>query len=319
MTRPLRIEYPGAVYHVMNRGLARQAIFRTSVDYEMFLQALEESATQWGVEVFAYCLMPNHYHLCVRTPRGNLGRVMRHLNGVYTQRFNRTHRRDGPLFRGRYRAMLIEAEIYLTTVIRYIHLNPVQGQLCTLPDAYRWSSHPYYLKPHTAPSWLSIGEGLEGFGSPRAFQAFVVAGNEEACETFYANDRHPLVLGQEGFVEWVKTKASPLSREHPRHERAIVRPSVRQVLRGVAAVFGVPVSTIKKGRRGEANEARKVAMSLVKRLCELTLQETAGHFGVTSYGVVGWACKQVRAKQASNPRFQKRVEQAERVISQQKT
>ncbi len=92
MARPLRLEYPGAVYHVRNRGLARQVIFRALTDYEMFLQALHETHTLWGVEVLAYCLMPNHYHLCVRTPAGNLGRVMRHLNGVYIQRFNRAHR-----------------------------------------------------------------------------------------------------------------------------------------------------------------------------------------------------------------------------------
>ncbi|MEE8124282.1 MAG: transposase [Nitrospirales bacterium] len=109
MARPLRLEYPGAVYHVMNRGLARQATFRSPTDYETFLQVLHETHTLWGGEVLAYCLMGHHYHLCLRTPEGNLGRVMRHLNGVYTQRFNRVHRRDGPLFRGRYKASLVEA------------------------------------------------------------------------------------------------------------------------------------------------------------------------------------------------------------------
>ena len=216
MARPLRIEYPGAVYHVMNRGLARQATFRALTDYEMFLHVLHETHTLWAVEILAYCLMPNHYHLCVRTPAGNLGRVMRHLNGVYTQRFNRAYWRDGPLFRGRYKAILVEEDTYLAAVIRYIHLNPVQAKLVTSPESYRWSSHARYLKPFTAPSWLRVKGVLTEFGTPRAFHAFVIDGNEDALEAFYAAGRQRPVLGTEGFLEWVKTQAPRLrlSREH---------------------------------------------------------------------------------------------------------
>jgi chromosomal replication initiation ATPase DnaA len=117
----------------------------------------------------------------------------------------------------------------------------------------------------------------------------------------------------------VKNKVPRLSREHPRYERANVRPSVRQVLHQVAAVVDVEVSALlKKGRRGEANHVRKVAMYLVKRLCVLTLQETAVHFGVKSYGVVGWAYAQVRAKQTADQRFKKGVDQVEAEMSQQK-
>jgi len=154
MARPLRIEYPGAVYHVMNRGLAQQTVFYDPTDYEAFLQVVSDTHSLWGVEVFAYCLMGNHYHLCLRTPSANLGRVMRHVNGLYTQRFNRMHQRDGPLFRGRYKAIVVEAEAYLASVIRYIHLNPVQTKLVQSPEAYRWSSHAQYLTPQSAPPWL---------------------------------------------------------------------------------------------------------------------------------------------------------------------
>ncbi len=319
MARPVRIEYPGAVYHVMNRGLARQRVFRETEDYAVFLQGLEEIHALWGVEVLAYCLMGNHYHLCLRTPVGNLARVMRHVNGLYTQRFNRAHQRDGPLFRGRYKAIVVEADAYLAAVIRYIHLNPVRAKLVKTPEAFRWSSHARYLKPTSAPSWLPVQEVLGSFGTPRAFHEFVVAGNEEALEAFYQAERQLPVLGGEGFREWVRTKVRSFSREHPRHERVKVRPSVRQVLQRVAAVFDVKVAVLKQGRRGEANDARKVAMYLVKRLCDLTLQETAKQFGVTSYGVVGWACTQVRVKQAEDARFKKRVELVEISISPKKS
>lgn len=106
MARPLRIEYPDAVYHVLNRGTARQRVFREPPHYQLFLAGLAEAHTRWGVEVFAYCLMGTHYHICLRTPAGNLSRVMRHLDGTYTQRFNRARGRDGPLFRGRYQLSL---------------------------------------------------------------------------------------------------------------------------------------------------------------------------------------------------------------------
>ncbi len=318
MARPLRIEYPGAVYHVMNRGLARQVVFRDPDDFETFLRVLGETHALWGVEVLAYCLMGNHYHLCLRTPVANLGRVMRHVNGLYTQRFNRVHRRDGPLFRGRYKAIVVEAEAYLAEVIRYIHLNPVKAKLVKSPEKYHWSSHARYLKPSSAPPWLAVREVLGGFGTPRGFHEFVLEGNEEALEAFYTGGRQVPVLGREGFGRWVRTKIRPLSQEHPRYERIKVRPSVRQVVQRVASVFDVKSAAIWQGRRGEANDARKVAMYLVKRLCDLTLQETAARFGVKSYGVVGWACSQVRAKQAEDDRFKKRVARVELLFCPQK-
>lgn len=110
MSRPLRIEYPGAVYHLMNRGSARQKVFLKSADYRESLKTISEANDLWGIEVFAYCLMPNDFHLCLRTPRGNLSRVMRHIDGLYTQRFNWLHRRDGSLFRGRYKAIVVDAD-----------------------------------------------------------------------------------------------------------------------------------------------------------------------------------------------------------------
>ncbi len=145
-----------------------------------------------------------------------------------------------------------------------------------------------------------------------------MASNEETLEAFYTAGRQRPVLGTEGFLGWLKKQGPRLSREHPRYERASVRPSVRQVMQRVAAVFEVEVSALKRGRRGEANQARKVAMYLVKRLCDLTLQDTAADVGVESYGVVGWACAQVRAKQAADKAFKKRVERVEALISQQK-
>ena len=129
MSRPLRIEYPGAYYHVMNRGTARQKILLNDQDRQRFLDLLGQTRQMWGVRVYVYCLMDNHYHLLVETIDAALSRAMRHLDGIYTQRFNRAHRRDGPLFRGRYRAILIESEEYFMAVARYIHRNQAEARV----------------------------------------------------------------------------------------------------------------------------------------------------------------------------------------------
>ena len=108
MPRPLRIEYENACYHVMNRGRSRQDIFHEEKDYQSFLNTLAEAHKRFGLQIQSYCLMQNHYHLLIKTPEGNLGRAMRHINGLYTQRYNRMRKTDGPLFRGRYKAILVE-------------------------------------------------------------------------------------------------------------------------------------------------------------------------------------------------------------------
>jgi REP element-mobilizing transposase RayT len=319
VARALRIEFPQAVYHVMNRGIARQRVFHEAADYDTFFRVLDDCHRRWGLLVFAYCLMGNHYHLCVRTPEGNLHRIMRHLNGLYTQRFNRAHGRDGPLFRGRYKAILVEADQYLAAVVRYLHLNPVAAKLVETPEAYPWSSHAAYLHPQGVPSWLGTHEVLEGFPSRRAFHEFVLAGNEPALTAFYAAGRQMPVLGTDSFRDRLVRLGRAVSREHPRHERVAVRPSAEQVLQRVARVFGVAVETLRRSRRGHPQDARKVAMYLVHRLCDLTLAETARRFGVSSYGTVAWACHHVGTRIATEGRWHRQVAQIEQAFSQPKT
>jgi len=307
MARPLRIQYPGAVYHVMNRGGSRQKIFLDKEDYEAFLKTVREIHERWGVELFAYCLMGNHYHICLRTPEGNLSRVMRHLDGLYTQRFNRIHRRDGALFRGRYKAIVVDKDTYLAQVVRYIHLNPLEAGLVREPQAYAWSSHRFYLRPKEAPKWLRTEEVMSEFASITAFHGFVLEGNEQALEEFYKKVRQSPVLGDEEFRQRLIEKPLRVDREHPRHERAAVRPSVDQVLRALAKIYGVKVENLLTAKRGKENEARKVGMYLIKELCDLRLQEIAERFGTGSYGAVGWACHGVTSRMESDATFRDRV------------
>jgi REP-associated tyrosine transposase len=318
MSRPLRIEFTGAVYHVINRGTARQTTFLDEHDDQAFLNTLAEAHRQWGIEVFSYCLMRNHYHVCLRTPKGNLSRVMRHIDGLYTQRFNRHHKRDGALFRGRYKAILVDEDEYLAQVVRYIHLNPVGAGVVKQPEDYRWSSHFHYLQPKGAPEWLNTEEVLEQVGGKQAFHEFVLSGNEEALERYYASKRQSPVLGRDEFIEKVKGKDVKLNREVPRYHRRAVRADPDQVIEKVAGMYGIARDEVLSGVRGKENEARKVAMYLVTRCCDRTLGETASLFGLGSYGAVGWACHGVKAKMERETKFRDQLERIAGEIYQQK-
>lgn len=129
----------------MNRGVGRRNIFHDKAYFEAFLEILEEAHQRFGIQIICYCLMSNHYHLLIKTPEANLGRAMRHINGVYTQQYNRLRKTDGPLFRGRYKAILVEEDSYQLQLSRYIHRNPLDTKKLADLESYQWSSYPHYL------------------------------------------------------------------------------------------------------------------------------------------------------------------------------
>src|SRR5580698_4447399 len=170
MARKLRIEYPGAIYHVMSRGDRREPIFKDDVDRKEFMSTLEEACGKTGWEVHALCLMGNHFHLVVETPQGNLVAGMKWLLGTYTGRFNRRHKLFGHLFSGRYKALAVDGSGngYLRTVCDYVHLNPVRANLLTAKQPlhdYPWSSFGDFLKPpRHRPTWLRVDRLLGEMG-----------------------------------------------------------------------------------------------------------------------------------------------------------
>lgn len=176
MARPIRVEYANAVYHVTARGNERKSIYRDDADRQRFLETVEEAVERFGVVIHAYCLMPNHYHLLLQTPRANLSAAAGWLQTTYSIRFNRRHRRSGHLFQGRFKAHVVEEDAYARELIKYIHLNPVRPQNKRKPippdlkgqlARYRWSSHRAYAgldkKP---PPWVCL-EWLSYFGRTR--------------------------------------------------------------------------------------------------------------------------------------------------------
>ncbi len=168
MVRPVRIEFPGALYHVTSRGNRREAIYEEDADRELFLEILGQVIAGWNWICHAYCLMSNHYHLVIETPDGNLSKGMRQLNGVYTQTSNRCHQRMGHLFQGRYKAILVDAETYLLELSRYVVLNPVRAGMVEDPGQWCWSSYPAMLGETPIPAWLATDGLLVQFGKDRS-------------------------------------------------------------------------------------------------------------------------------------------------------
>ena len=271
MARPLRIEYPGAWFHVMNRGLARRRIFRNDLDRRFFLSFLGETSDIYKIEVHAYSLMDNHYHLLIRLPNIGLSRAMRHLNGVYTQKANKMWGSDGPIFRGRYKACLVNSEEYLLELVRYIHLNPVKAGICKSASQHPWTSHLAYIDRKKRPRWLITSEVIRRFGKHEKQAMHKLS--RYVSEGVPANFRRELekngkILGSIGFCEWVyRNFVEPHRKGIPLKERK-PKPKIPLglILSQVAHGYNVPTSHLRNGRSGVRNEARSLAVFLARTL-----------------------------------------------------
>jgi REP element-mobilizing transposase RayT len=235
MARPLRLEFPGALYHVTSRGNARQDIYLDDEDRRLFLDVLSEVIGRFGWVCHAYCLMGNHYHLLIETPDPNLSLGMRQLNGVYTQRFNRRHGRVGHVFQGRFKAILVERDSYLLELARYIVLNPLRAGMVRLLSHYRWSSYAATVGKTACPDWLSTDWLLAQFAKTRAvarrrYAAFVAEG--KGLPSPWPELKGQVLLGSEAFVERMRPvlEAGAGLAEVPRTQRLLHRPSLERLL-----------------------------------------------------------------------------------------
>lgn len=295
MARPLRIEFPGAWYHVMNRGANRNRIFSKDYDYELFINVLKESCTLFNVYISAYCLLSNHYHIVVHTPEGNLSRFMRHVNGVYTQRYNRKHNRDGTLFRGRYKAILIQAEGYLIHVVKYVHCNPLKAKIANNLNNYKWSSHPSYLKGKSDSEWLDINNLLACFSSRKKvaivmYKEFMGIGLNDEVMKFYTKKAQSSIFGDNGFVEMIKekfVKSDRVSTLEIKEKRVILgEGKVKTINKIICDRFDVEENMLFQTRRGVMNVPRLFAISLSRELSGLSFPEIAQRYKIKSYKTV---------------------------------
>ncbi len=231
MARPLRVEYPGAIYHVTSRGNRREAIYLNDGDRALFLDCLRLTLKRHGWRCHGYCLMGNHYHLLIETPDANLARGMQLLNGAYTQKFNRAHGSTGHLFEGRYKAILVERDAYLLELARSVVLNPVRAGLVPAAGDWPWSSYGATAGESLPPPWLTVAWLRSQFGGRNAraaYRRFVADGVDNAASPLAEGLAAALtggsVLGGENFVAGLPARMRQAGAEAVKAQRRLARP-----------------------------------------------------------------------------------------------
>ena len=313
MSRPLRIEYPSAWYHVMNRGRRGEAIFTTDEDRGIFVDLLKESVELWNIKVAAYCLLSTHYHLLVQTPDANLSRCMRHINGVYTQRFNREHTSDGQLFRGRYKAIVIDADSYLLEVLRYIHRNPLRAGLVENLDEYPWSSHRGYVSSAKEWDWLYTDMAFSLLTEDRSrrmrvYRRYMSEKDTDEMLDLYESRKWPSVVGSDRFIALMKELFFDIKGHREVPESKVLAPEREMIRDEVCREYQIDEGALLMVRRGVSNEPRDVSLSLIRRLRGDRLEEIAKEFGLHHYSSVSNAIERVNNQLVQDRRLHKMIE-----------
>jgi putative transposase len=285
VSRPLRLEYAGAVWHVTSRGNERRDVFRDDGDRERFLSILGRTVALFRWRLHAYVLMGNHYHLLLETPEPTLSRGMRQLNGVYTQAFNRAHRRVGHVFQGRFKAILVEKEAHLLELCRYVVLNPVRAGMVRTAKAWRWSSYRATAGLTPAPEWLETDWTLEQFGktrgrAERAYRQFVGEGKSEEYAP-WEQVVGQVYLGGEGFRRKASTRLRDggESRGIPKGQTRPCRLNLDRAEEAVEKAFRVSMEELRRRSRSLAGERRLLA-SVLRREGLYGLKEIGRVLGV---------------------------------------
>jgi len=277
MARQLRIEYPGAFYHVTSRGNERKAVFKSRRDREKFLEYLESASERYRAVVHVYCLMDNHYHLLIETPGGNLSQIMQHINGAYTTYFNIKRRRSGHLFQGRYKSILIQADVYAQQLSRYIHLNPVRAQMVEMPEEHEWSSYRYFAVEEDKPTWLSTEFILGYFGekysiAQKNYERFVTSLIGKEYRDPLSDTSCSVILGIPDFVKEIRDQflgKEKQDRNLPSLEEQVDQPSMKAIARSVD-----------RAMKEDVGLARQMALYLCHRYTGLKLRDIGNHFDI---------------------------------------
>ena len=337
MARPLRIEYPGAYYHVTCRGNERREIFADDRDRKRFLEILAESKEIYGVEVHGYVVMANHFHLLVMTPEANLQKFMHRFNTSYTVHYNRRHRRSGHLYQGRYKAILVDADNYLLELSRYLHLNPVRlkryfqlevKEKRKIIRTYPWSSYRGYVYLKHRQPFVIYSTVLEmvGGGDDRegrkGYADFVMAGIlQDMNITFWQGVRGQAVLGSDDFVDWIYERflahKKVDSKEFPGLWELRKRPeTIEEIAREVAREFEVEEASLYR-RRGVNRVARSVLMELscLHLVRRMSLAVIGRELGGVSVSALSQNRSRLAKRMKDDRQLRQRFQKLERALS----
>jgi putative transposase len=307
MSRPLRIEYANAYYHVMNFARSRQKLFPSPAFYDAFLKCLNEATSRYELEVHAYCLLPNQYHLLVKTKRANLSRAMRHINGVYTQLHNKMKQVDGSVCKGRYKSIMLNPGEYLIQTTRYIHQLPIlqRKKLAQSVLDYPYSSAQYYQSVADVPDWIAIEENQQLINQQDTKQNWLEYTQDKLdadTRSFYQRQRHPPIRGSREFKQKMLADKDLSSPEIASSALLEKRP-YQQILKTVSHYFNVDESELLKVKRGRGDKKipRWIAMKLCQDLTGMTLKQMADIFNVGHYCTISQTIS--RLKQQSKKDF----------------
>ena len=315
MARSLRIEYPGAFYHVINRGNAREKVFVSDRDREKFLEYLHAASDRFSLIVHTYCLMDNHYHLLVETPEANISKAIQWLNVSYAVYFNKKRGRSGHLFQGRFKAYVIDADEYLHALSRYIHLNPVRATLVDKPGMYPWSSYNALAGRTKVPEWLEVGYLLGHFHKTEAkamqlFRKFCEEVEGESLEDPSKNAVQGFIVGNENFVTWIQKKL-PLfksdEREIPQLKKLKLRPTMDTIVQEVREEFGCEVEDILRAGK-KRNIAREAAIYLSQLHAGVTGKAVGEYFGRISGARISAVSRKVKLEIETHSSLKKKIE-----------
>jgi REP element-mobilizing transposase RayT len=307
MARSLRINYPGAFYHITSRGNERKNIFTSQRDREKFLEYLESATSRYEAVIHVYCLMDNHYHLLLETPAGNLPRIMRHINGAYTTYYNVKRKRFGHLFQGRYKSVLVDADEYAKELSRYIHLNPVRAKMVEKPEDYKWSSYGSYIGKESPPEWLRREFILGYFGenessARKGYKEFVDLFTGMKYESPLLEAISSTILGAADFVEFIKEtyiKSMDIESDIPALKELSVRITVADIIGETDKEFGK-----------DSRLARSIAIYLSQKHTWTILKDIGADFGIGESGV-SQTSRRVREKIEKDKKLRKRVGKVE--------
>jgi len=309
MGRAWRIEYEGALYHALSRGNENGDIFYDSTDRVRFLDSIGEMSERFVVDVCAYVLMDNHYHLLLKTRRANLSKAMHWFGTTYTRRFNNRHSRSGHLFQGRYKSIIIENDTYLKQLSFYIHRNPVRAGIVKRLADYPWSSYLAYGYGKPAPKWLSTELILSQFLPPareKQYREKVQKYSKEESR-FLEDFRHGLFLGSKRFVNRLRKQYLPeeTDKEISSQRQSAASVSPDETINRAARLLGCNINELNKGRRiyGAEKEKRDIIIYLIWQTGLLTNEKIAGIFGLT-YSSVSHCVRSIKTKMAEDPKFE---------------
>ena len=329
MARLLRIAYPGAIYHVTVRGIARRALFVDGADYRRLLTRLEECVEEHDIRLYAYCLLANHYHLVCETPRGNISAFMRALGTGYNLYYNKRHRKTGYVTQGRFRAKVVEGDEYLLKLTRYVHLNPVKTRACEGLEirekvkqlrVYPWSSYPGYIRPIRRLKWMDCGpmealvKAYAGWGRG-SYRTYVEAGLTESNDEFEElMHRSRIAIGTDEFLEdvdalYVRLMGKSVRREDVSFRKVRQALNVDKVLAVVSEVLEEPQESLRRRQRN--SWSRAIAVRLLCRYAGCTRREAADVLRMGSGAAARLQCTQLNeamSRQAELRSIVRRVE-----------